>query len=349
MESDQNHQILKRFLERPHNRRNFDAFFKLCYRLVLGFLGYLKATGYQLPVETISGRNPPADLAIDLLGSFLRSDKNQPFWLIFDHYARLGITDFQRADSVELYDSFKSLLFGFVRQELHRLRKDADPQLGHLKRRLKDILKEKKYVTFSKGQAGVEYIHLAGDDVDLRIDYPIIPYDQLLELVESAYHKSRNRSEWSHNIFVTLSDMKAVRNCLKKHELISAAVAINMKYVEAEGFQSSAFPSTDFLMREKVIENARKQTLTWLEKNVLEKFIEKGRLSPETAKRFLVAAEMYLLDLAYSPGIDLLPVYFREVMPESEHRRYLQDYKYLFETTLSQAEEDFKRQARKNL
>ena len=55
----------------------------------------------------------------------------------------------------------------------------------------------------------------------------------------------------------------------------------------------------------------------------------------------MLAADYYLSDLIYSPGVDLLPVYFREVMPEQEHGDYLKDYKYIFETSMEKVKDNF--------
>ncbi len=349
METDSSPQIVQRFLANPRSRDRFDAFYELCYRLTLGFLGYLRVRGHQLPVEPISDRNPLSDLAIDVLGPFLMSTRNQPFAVIFDYYRKRGITDFEHADRNEIFDSFKSLLFGFVRQELRRLRKNVDPQLDHLKRRFKDTLREGQYTTFSASDNITEFVRLAGDGVDLRKGQPLISYHELLELVEDAYHRSRNRTEWCRNIFVALEKMTHVRNYLKKHELLRTVVTVNTKYVEVDGFSVYMPPSPEHLMMGKTVDDAIRQTLVWLHENILQRFIAKGRLTSDAAQRFSVAVERYLLDLAYSPDVDMLPVYFREVMPEREYDRYLQDYKYLFETTIAKAEEDFKRRARKKL
>jgi hypothetical protein len=349
MEIDKSSLIVQRFLANPYSRDRFNAFYELCYRLTLGFLGYLRVRGYQLPAEPVSDRNPLSDLAIDVLGPFLMSTRNQPYAVIFDYFRKQGITDFQQTDSAKLYNLFKSLLFGFIPQELRRLRIDINPQLGNLKRRFNDILKNEHYAIFSVDNL-TKFVCCAGDAVDLRDDLPPISYPELLELVEEAYHcDSRNRTAWCHHIFEALEKMTHLRNCLKKHELLRAVVTVNTKYVEVDGFSVYMPPSPEYFMMEKTVDSAIQQTLVWLQENILQGFIKKGRLSSEIAKKFIVAAERYLLDLIYSPEVDLLPVYFREVMPEDEYSRYLQDYKYLFETTIAKAEEDFRRRARKKL
>ncbi len=349
MGKDSDHEVVKRFLEEPRSRERFDAFFELCYRHILGFLGYLRARGFLLPIEQKSDRDPLSDLAIDVLGPFLQSSGNRPCVLVFDFFHRRGITDFKSADSVKLYDLFRSLLFGFTRQELSRLRKDADTQLDHLKRRFKDVLKGDEYTSFSTGNDRIEYIRLANVETDKHENRPMILYDRLTALVENAYHQSKSRKEWCRNIFNALNAEISVQNCLKKHELLSAVVTVNMKYVEVDALIPSYSQAADNGILKEAIEIAKKQTLAWLDKNVLRKFVQKDRITTEVADRFRDAAERYLSDLAHSPGVDLLPVYFREVMPENEHNRYLKDYKHIFETTIRKAEDDFKKRLRKNL
>ena len=342
-------ETLKRFLERPHSRARFDAFFGLCYRHVLGYLGCLKTRGYQMPLEPKADRNPLADLAIDILGSLLQSTKEQPFTIIFDHYHRIGIVDFRQADPVILYDHFRSLLGGFVRQELSRLRKEADPQLDHLKRRFKDTLKPSDYTAFRSDGDPTEYVCLTQHNHDSRENYALISREELAVLVEDAFHRSRNRKQWCRAIFESLNDTTTVRNCIRKHELLAAVIAVNMKYVDVDGPGASRLPGANQGIVETAICEANKQTIVWLRDSVLQGFIEKERMTTEVAERFASAAERYLLDLAHSGDTDALPVYFREVMPETEHDRYLKEYKYLFETTISKAEEDFKKRLKKSL
>lgn len=302
-----------------------------------------------MPVESGTDYDILSDLAIDILGSFLRSTRDQPYAVIFDHFHEKGMSGYDQLDPVELFKQFRSLLFGFVRQELSRIKKETDPQLDHLKRRIKDILKQPNYNTFFTANNHTEFVCYADNETNKRNSCPPITYGQLLVLVKEAYDLSRNRNEWCHNIFKALNDMTYLQNCLKKHELISAMVNINMKYVEVDGLQSSRFPGTDYQVHEKAIENARKLSLSWLDKNLLKRFVQKDRITKRISQQISMAVDMYLSDMIYSSGVDLLPAYFREVMPESEHARYLKDYKHIFETSIYKTEQYFRDLIKKSI
>ena len=345
----ENGEIIRLFLEDPRSRKQFDPFFKLCYRHVIGYLRYLKVKGYRLPEEMVSAQNPLSDLTIDILGPFLRSARNRPFFLIFDFFQHQGTSDFKHTDTTQLYDLFKSMLFRFTRQELSRITGNANNQLDHLKRRFKDILKGNEYVTFSRDNGRIEYIRLKDDDTIEPRECPVVPYERLLILAEEVYHSSKTRKEWCRNVFRLLSGDTSVQNCLVKHELLSAVIVVNMKYVQADGLHPSLPPSTEYRLTERVAKESREETLQWLSKNMLEKFVQKGQITAEIAERFRGAVDRYLIDLIYSSDVDLVPIYFREVMPEDEHEKYLKDYKYIFETAITKADEEFKRRVRKNL
>lgn len=342
METEDDIQVLLNFLKKPLNRHYFNAFFKLCYQLVIGHLSYLNAKHYQIPVEISLDRRSLSDLTIDILGSFLRSTKDQPFIVIFDYFQKQGVSDFNESDSHELFGQFRSLLLTFIKGELGRIRKDKDPQLDHLKRRIKDILKEPEFITFLAKDNHTKHVCHAGSKSSDRDDRPHISYKQLLALVEDAFYLSNNRKEWCRNVFKSICAMTGVQDCLKKHELISAMISVNMKYFEIDPLLPSKLPGAEYQIYAKTIEDAKQQSLLWLDDSLLKRFVRKGRITKEHSRHFIVAVDRYLADLCYSSSVDLLPVYFREVMPESEHPRYLKDYKYVFETSVYKTEEYFK-------
>ncbi|MCD6162735.1 MAG: hypothetical protein J7K40_10030, partial [candidate division Zixibacteria bacterium] len=169
-----------------------------------------------------------------------------------------------------------------------------------------------------------------------------IPYDELLVLTEEAYFLSKNRSDWCLNVFKILNENGNMQNRLKKHELISAMININLKYVELDGVRPLRLSDANYQLYKNEIENAKKQSLLWLETDVLQSFIQKEKITEKDSRRFILAADIYLTDMIYSSDVDLLPEYFREVMPKTEHSRYLKDYKYVFETIIEKTEENFR-------
>ena len=128
-------QVLKLFLEQPSDKGRFDAFFKLCYRLVRGYLRHLQRQGWSLPFDLTSDRDRLGDLAIDVLGPILESPPGKPCIRIFEYFKKKGVEDFSKADSEQLYGVFTSQLFLLVHKELRVIRRDVDPQVEHLKDR----------------------------------------------------------------------------------------------------------------------------------------------------------------------------------------------------------------------
>lgn len=341
--------VLKLFLEQPSNRNRFDDFFRLCYRLVRGYLRHLQRQGWVLPFDQTSDRDQLGDLAIDILGPILASSPERPCNRIFDHFKKKGIVDFSEADPEQLYGSFTSRLFLFVREELRALRRDADPQLEHLKRRFSDTLNSSEYVSFSEGGSGTTYVCVADSSLEDKQDAPTISYDDLEEIVDRAYHESGTRSKWCRRVLEAVEQREDVRNCLKKHELLRAAVSVNMRYLRDEALLTPSHPSVEIDLQLAAADDARQQTLQWLKNRVMTKFTLKQSITSATAERFLEAVNLYLQDLIHSEGVDKLPVYFREVMPEEEHEKYLKHYKHTFETTINRADEDFRERLRKSL
>ncbi|MFH1700759.1 MAG: hypothetical protein ABIE07_09255 [Candidatus Zixiibacteriota bacterium] len=308
----------------------------------------MQKKGYNLPVASNIDGNQLVDLTLDILNSFLRSTKDRPFYLIFDFFRQIGITNFKNADAAELYERFKALLFGFIRQELSKLKNETDPQKANLKRRINEILKRDEYTTLTSNLSGINQIFLSKNRDRICTDLQIIPYEEILRIVEESYLKNHNRVEWCRSIFEALYKSKKYQKIINKHELVSSMIAVNIKYVEVENIQSycSQNAKNDMLFREA--EQTIKGVLPWIRENILVKFIKKNSLTVQNAAHFEWAVQLYLSDFAFSPPADLLPRYFREVMPPKEHERYLSKYKYIFETVIQKAEEEFLRRLKKS-
>jgi hypothetical protein len=301
----------------------------------------LTAKGYRLPFEHKVGGDPVSDLTIDILGTFLHSTKDQSFPVVFNYFRKFGITDPGLSDSVELYNHFTVLIRGFIRQEIYRIAGQQDPQIDHLKRRFKEILKRPDFTTTKTNPDLAEVVFLSGNAQNLRQEKTPVSYDELLAIAEQAYSMDQPRSQWCRRIFELLNENENMQNFVKKHELLRAVVAVNLKYIDADGLIPSGLPSPEGDFTIKAAEKALEQTLVWLGEAVLKELVRKGRLTENEAGKFKTAALWYLSDLVYSAQTDPIPQYFREAMPEDSHERYLKDYKYLFETTLNKALEYF--------
>ena len=340
--------ILQDFLKNPASRKYFDPFFSLCYRQTLGYLRYLKARGYQLPLDSISPERAFEDLAIDILGGFLQSQKNKPFHIIFDYYEREEIADFPTSDTEQLLDLFPILLRGFIKKELAKIYKQEKPQLDHLKRRFKDILSGPSYGNMKSRDKSAEYIYLKKNKNTLRKKAEPLFYEDLIQIADRAYLNSKTREEWCAMIFQILDQSGNLQNFIKKHEILKAVIAVNAKYVEIDGIQPSKPPSPNELSIRTAARDAIPIALQWSRQNTIQLFLNKGRISPSEAERFLQALNNYLTDFGYDSVTDPIPDYYREVMPEKDHSSYLKKHKYIFETVVNKNLEYFKEILKKN-
>lgn len=334
--------IIRDFLADPLSRQIFDTFFKLCYGHTQAYLYSLKNLGYDLMLEDRDDRKAIADRAIDILGVFLSSKTDKPFYHIFDYFERKDLTDLSQATDQDLYHHFNILLRGFIRHELRDIRNQGNPQIHYLKRRFKDIFKSEGFCLMAHAKKGHEKIYLCEHAEDLRTDKPIIPYDELYKLAEKAYFDSNTRVQWCHKIFELLNTDKEYQNLVVRYELMSIVVSINAKYVDLDGLRPTAMPSARDTAIRNAIDKTRKKTIIWLKKEVIPDFIAKQRIDQDEGERFGKAAELYLIDLGNDGWTDPIPDYFRALMPEEKHKPYLDDYKYVFETIIKKAEEYFK-------
>jgi hypothetical protein len=344
---DEGHLILE-FLKNPYSQNKFDSFFKICSQLTIGFLRYLAKKEYNLPKDSYAGLDPIHDLVDDILGSFLRSELDRPFILVFEFFNKLSRENLDNLSPSDAFRLFKSLLFSFIRQELSRLRKEADPQLENLKQRFKVILKGEYYHIFQQSDDNISYVKVANENIPERTDRQMIAYNELLILAEDAYLGSKTRSQWCKTVFKNLENIKSVRNALKMHELLSAVVTVNAKYSLCDSYPTNHILTADYLMNRNIAEDLKAETLIWLSEFVLRDFIRKKKINPDIADKFHKAAGYYLSDMINSSNTDSIPAYFREVMPTEYHNTF-NDYKYVFSTTLNKAQEYFEQKLKKYL
>jgi hypothetical protein len=222
------------------------------------------------------------------------------------------------------------------------LRHQRDPQRENLKRRLRDILN------------GPDFTHppIDGSEADLicsqpalrqlRADKPILTFEELLHVAGDVYAHCRNRQEWCRAIFARLASMPEVANYLRRQELIRAMVTVNLQCVETGEWLAESSGTAMPAIARRDLESARNQALEHVRVRVLERFVLSGSVTEVEAGQFLKAAAIFLIDIAYSPAVDKLPTYFREVMAPETHGGYLERYKYPFETTMKEAEGYFR-------
>lgn len=323
--------MLWKFLRAPLNRRHFDNFFQLCFREVRKSLLYLRARGYRLPTDQTDPTRELENLTVDILGSFLRSEKNHPFCVIFEFFENRGIAEFRHEEREVHYDHFLGLLRNFTKQELHRIRKEQDPQVEKLKRRVNEILRDGPY------EVG-ELVVRNGE----RETSPA-EYDDLLALTEQAFLGSRDTTAWCASIFEQWREQREMPLCVRKSDLVRAMVRIYFRYIEIEGFGIEPFANPHEEPVRAEIRRIGQETLQWLRNGLLARFLEKQRLQESESEPLVGAVETYLIDRFEGNGADALPDYFREALPGISAKEYLSSYKYVFETLIKSAIEEMRR------
>ncbi len=338
------------FLRSPLDRRRFDLFFRECLRQTLHCLNSLRVRGYRLPVAGECNAATLRDLAYDILGSLLRTERGKkPYHVVFDYFTSRGIDDPHDALTEHLSDLMVGLIWSFTRQELFRLAGQEDPQKAKLKRRLRDVLGGSDYTTNPVPGGSIEYVFLTANRENLRLDRPLLSYERLDKLSRSAYLETCSLSQCCATVFAELDALTDVQNRLRRHELVSAVVAVVSRYLEEDGFSAARLSTPEGDFDAAAMARAREQTIVWLEENTIREFVEKGRIRKEIGDRLALAADCYLMDLSAHGNTDPIPTYFRESVPESEHDKYLEHHKYVFETTISRALAEFRRRLREGI
>ncbi len=115
--------VLQNFLCSPNVRENFNTFFNLTYFLTRTYLKKLERIGYNLSSDKIKNENYIDDLVYDILGSLLRSSLNRPYFIIFEYFEKQNILYYKDIDPEILFTKYKSLLYGFIHQELSKILK----------------------------------------------------------------------------------------------------------------------------------------------------------------------------------------------------------------------------------
>lgn len=271
----------------------------------------------------------------------MSSRKDRRYYHVFDYFERKGLLDFSGVSDEDLYFHYIGLLRGFIRQELKRIRDQENPQVHHLKKRFKNILKDEQFCHKTDAKKGHDKIYLCKYADNLRAENPPIPYDELYQLAERAFFDSNTRVRWCHKIFEQLNASKEYQNLVVRYELMSIVVSINAKHVELYGPRPSKMPSHLNTILQKSIDKARRKAIARLKQEIIPNFVAKGRINQDEAERFARAAELFLIDLGSDGWTDAIPEYFRAFMPEEKRKVYLKNYKYVFETITDKAKEFF--------
>lgn len=333
--------IIRDFLRAPHERRSFDAFYRLSYDHMKATLLTLRRQRRRLPLEEFASEDPLLDLTLEVLGYWLSPDeKGRPFHEVFSSFSKPG----PNADADELgklYVRFRQVIWRKTENYVSKVRARTDPQLHNAKRRLKDELRTDKYCVFEPDDIPGEFVSLTEEKDSLDYGKPLIPFEELLELTRSAYEQGRPRSKWFLAIIKGLKTRGEYANFLPKSQLIQAVATVTLQVTDGSYIQTAVLPEAGHGLLIRAIQRAREEALEWLRQKVLPKWVRKGAISADTAERFARAAEQYLIDYAHSPEVGKRPDYFREFMPESEHGCYQTKYKHCFEAAMNKTQSRF--------
>ena len=329
--------IISQFLKQPDDKQNIKKLFELSQQLVKAFLIKLKTRGWRLPIHERDENHSISDLAIDILGEFFQSRPHRSFHVIFDYFDRQGMTNYDK-DIEEVYDQYRILLWSFTKQALYRLTNQENPQIANLKRRIKEILKSEEYSRYGPDK---EFVYLGKYENELRDEKDMITKESLNDLVETAYLRSKTRSELCRNIFRFLNDKQEYCNFLRLHDLIESIISINSRHVELDGNGTGNLPDPRSSLRRRVVNEAIDYALGLVKTNEMKHYILKKRIEDLEAAYFLEAARHYLMDKGNDGSTDSIPTYFREVTPANMHKEYLNKYKYIFETIINRADDYF--------
>lgn len=342
----QDERVLVLFLQQPDEPEAFMQFFQMCHKLAVGSLSYLQRRGYRLPVGPHNSFSSISDLAVDILGTFLRFEKDVRFGVIFRYFAKVGISECSNVDPVLAMSKFRGLLLGYVRQELYRINKQEYPEAASLKAQLNKILSSDRYASFSlNGFSGL--ICLAASRDAMVVDKSIIPQERLEYIAEEAYVSSLSIEEWCARMFALLTLREEYLPAIPRHQLLAAAVKILGTHMEVDAVPPASLPDPEQLLLSWEMLRMREEVAEFIGAEVISRFVKQGRISHETGQCFGSAVALFLADKSNGNQVDLLPAYFRGSMPESEHKHYLRRYKYVFETVMSRAEEEFVDRIRK--
>jgi len=334
--------IVREFLLAPHKYRNFQRLFELSARITIASLRNLRAKGFSLPLQNRDLAKSLNDLAIDCLDDFFCSTIDQPYYVIYDFFRRHKVTD-PSCESDELLGRLMmTLIIGYIKKKLPKVNDRENQQIANLKRRVKEIFHSGKYCSFTDDN-GREHICRAEDFEKLRKSSPPLDYESILFLVEEAYLHTLNREDWCFRTMEMVASLEETQNFVARADLLRAMIAINAKYVDAAGSVGDSIPDPRRAMIRDTAMKVKDSTVGWIEMEVIPKYVAKKSLNSIEAGLYLKAVENFLYDYIASGSADSLPNYFRELMPQETHRRYLKDYKNSFETVINKALEYFKK------
>lgn len=336
-------EIIRKFLISPRSRAHFNDFFRFCAVETKQYLRLLHASGWRLPHNQYQAEQPLTDIVYDILGDFLASKQNGPYYVVFDYCRRHGITDFKAISDVELVRHFSILIRGFVRKWVTAAKDDADPQVALLKRRIADALNSPPYGLRQYPGDRHKYIYLHRNEQQLRENQAPMTDALLRVLVQDAFLSTTRRTDWCARIFELLDRETEFRNTVSLPALISTMIAVNAEYVDALSYvhDRPTGPLGEYRLR-KICDAVAEASNRIIQVGVAG-YLKKGRLTSDEAAATVQAGRDWLEDLCLSGEADSIPSYFLHYKPEIDQQEYQSRYKYVIDTVCRQALEEVRR------
>ena len=338
---------IKKFLLAPLSRRNFNRFYEICYQEILGYLYYRKTIGYKITESFADGLRSYQDLALQILHDFLHTKKGPTGTIILDYFKRHAL-DLSTLNDDEIYQHFSILLRGFVKRALSRVWAKNDPQIGKLRRRIRDVLNTPDFVVKETTENSSPIVYLRENNAFLRKDKPSIPDELLRAIVEKAFNQTTKRNEWCRRVFELLKELPEYANFIEKYRLIETMLAVNREFLSVDNLLVSPVKSTGIELLKHEIAKEREETVKWVQENVIGKYLLNKRIDSREAQDIRAALELYLLDFSTHGETDKIPQYFFHIRADVAQKTYLEKYKYVFETVIGKALDDFKARLKKN-
>lgn len=341
--------VIKDFLEDP-NRHNFLKLFEISLTHSRAYLRFLASRGFSLPDSAAHTESPIDTVTFDILGFFFAKESGKPFGKIFDFFQRHGYKDFESTESDDIYDQYLTLLHGFIKRQLTRLRNDENPQIHNLKRAIREALTGKDYRVAKDYSDKQEYVHSVKYANNQRLEKDLLSYDDLIQLVLTAFlHDGcTNRPRWIELIFQSLNEKTDVQNRLKQHELTSAMIAINSEYSMMTSPNTHLLETPKITLLRTEIEKERQNSMSWIRSEIIPEYVAKGKIADKITGPVYATIEALLTDFSALGEHDSIPEYFRECMPEELHDRFYTDFKNIFDYLVHKAKEDFAMRLKNN-
>lgn len=328
--------ILCDFLQDPEDLKKLNLFAKLCLQHAKGYIAYNHKVGRSIPRRSNDLQKDMLDLAVEIISEYLKPKNNRPAHMLFKYLENMGYVDFQESRGEELYCIYRRQLFGFVKQELPKMDINSDPMISRISRQIIRSLDAEEYITnVSIGDTN-NPIFLSTNVNNLRVDKSVIPYIDLVVVAEKAIQKSKTIPQLCRAIFEFLNESKEFANFVSKSEFKRAIIDTYSRFIEFETLPVRLLSPKDAFAL-KHCSFIKDETVEFIRKAHLDRFIEKNKIDKKQADLLCRALDEFLDDIITKGEYDKLPKYFYRAFPGIDSQEYQKRFKNIWDTTIRRA------------